>query len=290
MNKRNLFIAVLAAGTIALSGCSKKEGSLIVNIEGLPNLGPNYAYEGWLTGNGDAKTAGIFTVNDAGEMSSNMFDIKEKDIDKAKAYILTIEPYPDSDPKPSSVHIIGGDFNGSTATLSVAHGTALGNDFTSATGNYILATPTDGGSGTDELSGVWWLDPATGPGPGLTLPGLPSGWTYEGWAVIDGIPVTTGKFLSATGADQSSPYSGPVPGPPFPGEDFLTNAPAGLTFPTDLSGKTVVISIEPNPDNSPMPFSLKPLVGNVPNPATDHMLYQMTNNAAATNPTGTVSR
>lgn len=290
MKKGFFFTAAVVAGIITLSGCSKKESALVVNITGLENLGPNYAYEGWLTGNGDAKTAGVFTVNDAGEMSSNTFDIKARDIDKAKAYVLTIEPYPDSDPKPSSVHIMGGDFSSNTANLTVAHGSALGNDFTSATGSYILATPTDGGMTTDELSGVWWLDPATGPGPGLNLPGLPGGWKYEGWAVIDGTPVTTGKFLSASGTDESAPYSGTLPGPPFPGEDFLNNAPMGLTFPTDLSGKTVVISIEPNPDNSPLPFLLKPLVGNVPDPATDHTSYQMVNNATNTNPTGTVSR
>ena len=28
--------------------------------------------------------------------------------------------------------------------------------------------------------------------------------------------------------------------PPFPGEDFLMNAPSGLMFPTDLSGATAV--------------------------------------------------
>lgn len=290
MKIRNKFLLALAIGTVALAGCSKKEGTLMVDIKGLSNLGPNYAYEGWLTGNGDAKSAGIFMVDDEGKMSSNSFEINERDIKKAKAYVLTIEPYPDSDPAPSSVHIIGGDFNGNTATLSIAHSSALGSDFTGATGGYILATPTDGGSGTDENSGVWWLDPATGPGPGLNLPGLPVGWQFEGWAVINGVPVSTGKFLSPNGPDQSSQYSGSLSGPLFPGEDFLTNAPSGLTFPTDLSGATVVISIEPNPDNSPLPFSLKPLVGAVPDPAMDHTFYTMENNAASSNPSGTVTR
>ena len=166
----------------------------------------------------------------------------------------------------------------------------MGTNFSTSTGSYILATPTDGSSTTDELSGVWWLDPAAGPGAGLDLPTLPEGWEYEGWAVVNGTPVSTGKFTSVTGADDFSGFSGTTPGPAFPGEDLLMNAPSGLTFPTDLSGGTVVISVEPSPDNSTDPFLLKPLVGSVPSGALDHTSYDMDNNASASNPTGTVSR
>ena len=64
-------------------------------------------------------------------------------------------------------------------------------------------------------------------------------------------------------------------GPNYPGEDFLQNAPAGLTFPTDLKGMTIVISVEPVPDNSPNPFTLKPLAHMVPNNAADHTAISM---------------
>ena len=40
----------------------------------------------------------------------------------------------------------------------------------------------------------------------------------------------------------------------------MQNAPLGLTFPVDLTGNTIVVSIEPPPDNSAAPFQLKPLV------------------------------
>jgi hypothetical protein len=80
-----------------------------------------------------------------------------------------------------------------------------------------------------------------------------------------------------------------MPGPPFPGEDFLFNAPAGLTFPTDLMGGVAVISIEPSPDNSADPFTLKPLVGNIPIGAIDHKTYMMNSNLSSF-PTGTVSK
>ncbi|MFT4526286.1 MAG: hypothetical protein ACI85F_002458 [Bacteroidia bacterium] len=79
-------------------------------------------------------------------------------------------------------------------------------------------------------------------------------------------------------------------GPSFPGEDFLVNAPSGLTFPTDLAGGTAVISIEPYPDNSASPFTLKPLVGMISTSATDHTAYSMGNNATASAPAGTATK
>jgi hypothetical protein len=111
------------------------------------------------------------------------------------------------------------------------------------------------------------------------LPELPAGWAYEGWAVIDGVPVTAGTFLTADGFDDFDGYSGDQGGPPFPGEDYLVNPPEGVTFPTDLTGATVVISVEPSPDDSPEPFALKPLLGTAGDPATDHESYPFANNA-----------
>jgi len=265
-------------------------GNLTVNTTGLEALGDDYDYEGWLIVNGQPVAAGIFDIDANGNPTATSFTVSQKDLDKATAYVLTIEPSPDNDPAPSSVHILAGDFSGNTADLTVDHSSAIGTDFTSATGKYILATPTDGGDMTDELSGVWWLDPMAGPGPGLDLPTLPAGWVYEGWAVIGGTPISTGTFTDASGADAAAPYSGSVAGPPFPGEDFLVGAPSGVSFPTDLTGQTVVISVEPSPDNSAAPFLLKPLVGMVPSGASDRTPYDMGNNATATNPTGTIMR
>lgn len=299
MNTLKTIGLLAVAGLVTLSSCKKDDdesmtptsGNMVLNISGLEDLGSNYTYENWLIVNGSPVSAGTFNVDASGNMSKTSFSVGLSNLNNATEYVLTIEPVPDSDPKPSDVHLLGGNFSGNTANLTVGHSKAIGNDFTSATGGYILATPTDGGMNTNEKSGVWWLDPSAGPGASLSLPTLPAGWEYEGWAVIDGKPVTTGKFTSVSGADNSAPYSGTAAsGPPFPGEDFLMNAPDGLTFPTDLAGKTVVISVEPKPDNSAAPFLLKPLVGPVPAGAMDHTAYNMNNNASATNPTGSAKR
>jgi hypothetical protein len=127
------------------------------------------------------------------------------------------------------------------------------------------------------------------------LPTLPEGWKYEGWVVINGQPVTSGTFTNTSATDDADPFSGSMSLPDvngmdgfFPGEDYLMNAPSGLNFPTDLAGGTAVISIEPYPDNSPNPFTLKPLVHNIPASATDHTVYDMGQNLNF--PTGTVMR
>lgn len=289
--KNILFVLLLSI--ITLQGCGDDDlqtARLSLDISGLEDLGPDYVYEGWVIVNGAAITTGVFDVNADGVLSQVDFDIAEETLDNASTFVLTIEPSPDPDPAPSAVHILAGDFDSDRANLTVSHGAALGDNFTSATGDYILATPTDGAADTDETSGVWWLDPSDGPGPGLDLPALPEGWIYEGWAVIDGVPFSTGRFTEVSGSDDFSGFSGSAGSPPFPGEDFLVNAPGGLSFPTDLTGQTVVISIEPVPDNSTAPFTLKPLVGPVPDNAADHTVLTMNNNASQTNPTGSVRR
>jgi hypothetical protein len=68
----------------------------------------------------------------------------------------------------------------------------------------------------------------------------------------------------------------------------------GLTFPIDLSdGESLaVISVEPDLNGADptgdAPFVVKPLVGNIPLGAQDHVNYQMGQNLASV-PSGTVT-
>ena len=300
MKKLNAMMLFALLGVVTFTGCKDDDTdevpqaattkNLNLNFTGLEDLGPDYKYEGWIIVDGAPVSAGLFTVDATGTPSQTSFALPIADLDAATKYVLTIEPSPDSDPAPSKVHILAGAFSGTDATLTVGDDAALGTDFSTASGKYILATPTDGDMTTNEASGVWFLDPDTGPSAGLTIPTLPDGWAYEGWAVIDGMPVSTGTFTSAAGADASAPFSGMNPAPPFPGEDFLVNAPSGLTFPTNLSGATIVISVEPVPDNSTAPFLLKPIIHMVTDMAPTHTAIDMNNNSASTNPTGSATR
>jgi len=158
----------------------------------------------------------------------------------------------------------------------VDHGAALGTDFAAADGSFILAAPSGGGMAPYE-NGIWWLDPAAGPGPTLVLPELPSGWAYEGWVASQDGPVSTGRFTSVMGEDSdgTGPDAGDDPGPPFPGQDFVDPA-------RDLTaGYAAVISVEPEPDNSSAPFAIKPLLDLNIDDVGEGVLQPMARNTAA---------
>ena len=318
MSKKSLFTILVFACVIIWSYKKEKDDtpqtkSITLSISGLEDVGSNYAYEGWIIVDGSPISTGLFNVDASGSLSQTSFEANEDDLDAATAYVLTIEPSPDSDPSPSEVHILAGDFSGKSATLTPEHNAALGTDFTEATSIYVLRAPTDDGDGaTNFQAGVWWfrnqdgatLDCCT------NLPELPTGWNYEGWVVFDGTPLSTGVWADGEvdGVSRRDSYSdrdlnnnanpalargfnGNVAGGPnYPEEDFIQNLPSGITTPVDLRGRTVVITVEPVPDTDPMrPFTFKPLVGNIPADAGLEDL-SMSNNAAATNPSGTATR
>lgn len=293
---RTLLLTIGCTAMLVVACGGEGMRTLDLDFTGVEPLANDYHYEGWAIINGEARSTGKFNLDAAGdfftvggvEIPNGEFDV-DYDLDDATVIVISIEPAGDTDAIPSDTKFLAGDVVGDDADLTVAATQALGDDFTASTGKVILATPTNG-SGTNELSGIWFLDLGTGsPEVGLSLPTLPTGWKYEGWAVISGQPVTSGKFTDVDMADESAPYSGPQPGPPFPGEDYLMNAPAGLVFPTDLSGDIVVISVEPDPDDDTAPFVLKPLVYQLPDPAQDHFTYDMGNQAGTTFPRGTAS-
>lgn len=250
---------------------------------GLEPLGPGFAYEGWIIVGGMPVSTGRFGIDGAGAPTVASFVLPQAVAAAATDFVLSIEPDPDPDPAPAATKVLGGPFVAGQASLVVAHAAALGTDFLGASGSFVLATPSSAVM-TDDSQGIWWLDPM-GPAPTLQLSVLPPGWAYEGWIAGPGGPVTTGRFLTPAGADSdlSGPAGGPDGnGPPFPGQDFITP-------PMDLIGLTAVISVEPEPDDSPAPFALKPLLTQPIGAALAPTLQAMSNNAAASNPTGTAT-
>ena len=289
---KKMILAVLALGFFATS-CSSDDdngsspATLTLNLNGLEELGNDFVYEGWVIVNGSPVSTGTFSS----VTFPQTFTVDADDLATASTFVLSIEPAVDSDPAPAATKILAGDFSGSSASVN---SNGIVGDFSNSTGKYILATPTDMDD-TNEASGVWFLDNSamTGPVSGLDLPTLTDGWKYEGWAVIAGTPVSTGTFTSLSDFDDNAtttPFKGDSgDGPAFPGEDFLQNAPTGLTFPTDLKGTTIVISVEPSPDNSATPFTLKPLAHMVPANAMNHSVLDM-GTGPVTVLSGTVTR
>jgi hypothetical protein len=285
---RFLVLLALVVLTANLAFAAK---TLTLELDGLEPLAEGFYYEGWVIVDGEPVSTGRFNVDGTGGLVGpdgaaieNGAFMVDRDLSGASAVVITIERA--GVPGPSKTKVLAGSLMGDAAALSVSHELALGNDFTDAGGSFILATPTEEPANANPLSGVWFLALTDGgPVASLELPALPEGWVYEGWAVIDGMPVTTGRFRDGTMADDDAPFSGPNPGPNYPGEDFLVSAPMGLTFPTDLSGATIVITIEPEPDDSPAPFALKPLKYELPQNAEHAVSYTLLNKAASF-PTG----
>ena len=277
---KKMFLAVLALGFVATSCSSDDDNTssvstnsdLTLNLNGLEALGDDFVYEGWIIVDGAPVSTGTFTSISFPQT----FSVNRTQLNNATAFVLSIEPAIDTDPAPAATKILAGDFSGVSASVD---SNGIVGDFSASTGTYILATPTDTDD-TNEESGVWFLDNSSGTAiTGLDLPTLTDGWKYEGWAVLNGTPISTGTFSDPAAADENaatSIFKGDAGnGPGYPGEDFLQNAPAGMTFPTDLRGATIVISVEPSPDNSPMPFTLKPLAHMVPAAAMTHTAISM---------------
>ena len=269
MNRGTLpFVVVLTAVLLAFSATVASSASSTLNFSftGLERLDAGH-YEGWAIFGEEKVSTGKFNLAADDSLTSldgaaiESFSV-DRDLNSADTIVLTIEPDGDIDAIPSGIVVLAAPVVGTEAAL------AFPVDLSSIAGSYVLATPTDDDD-TNEVAGVWFLEPS-GPAAALTLPEPPGGWVYEGWGVTQGTPLTTGRFTTADGADMEAPFSGPNPGPPFPGEDFVSNLPAAISGAVNLAdgASVIVISVEPYLDGSDptgaAPFSIKPLVGSVP--------------------------
>lgn len=286
-----MFFSVLALSVIATSCSSDDDNTtsppvnspLTLNLSGLEDLGNDFVYEGWIIVDGAPISTGTFSS----VTFPQTFSVNTSQLNRATTFVLSIEPAMDLDPAPANTKVLAGDFSGNSANVD----TGIVGDFSNASGAFFLRTPTDEtgmNNGNDE-NGIWFGTPGMPPVPNFNLPTLPDGWAYEGWVVGDSGPLTTGTFNMFDMVDDAAPFSETMqPGPPVPGEDFFLNAPVGETFPLDIRNRTVVISVEPVPDNSPAPFAMKPLVGTA-GTATAPAVHDFGQNLGSL-PSGSVSR
>lgn len=299
MMKRNL-MPVLALMVLFAAGCDS--GDVIeqevakvqirLELENLQPLQDGYTYQAWAKIGFQTLPSERFNVvengsfvNSSGQFIQNAFIFAE-DISDASEVFITIEDKRDSDETPSGTIVMAGDVTASTAILSANHPLALDASFEGQSGSFMLLNWVSGAS-VDETSGLWFIDGSrTAPSAGLSLPSLPDGWTYEGWIESGGTFVSTGTFRDNSGHDLERLYSSSDT-PPFPGEDFLENAPEGVTFPLDPSGGTVRVSVEPFPDDTVLPYGIFVLSGAVPATPTAGTSYPLAADVSA--PTGTAT-
>jgi hypothetical protein len=111
------------------------------------------------------------------------FFIADLDIANLEKFVLSIEPEGDTDSVPGTVKPMAGDVNSTGVAGSIFHNIAA--DFSGIAGEYILATPTNNVISTDYDLGLEFTN----------LMQLTSGH-YEGWLIVGGSPVSTGKFRS----------------------------------------------------------------------------------------------
>jgi len=270
---RKFNVILLAACLAVLSSCSGDDtvarSTVTVDISGLERLENGAQYQAWISDGVDLTPLGRFTDVDF----PKTFEALTGEVDNATQFFLSVEPGNDSSPAISESILLSGNFVGNAATVDV---TQTFGSYTSASGQFVLQTPTDNVS-TNENSGLYWYIPSTGQ-PGLKLPTLPSGWKYEGWVTLIGnsgeVDVSTGTFSNVNNADDFDSYSSNInPGPDFPGEDFVNTSILsqlyGITTYPNLLNREVFITIQPVFDNtsgdgfSVTPFVLRPLVGTV---------------------------
>ncbi len=278
MNTLSMIFGLSSLLAIGCAAESSSQSSLQLDFAGLEPLGGEFVYEGWLIGADGPVSTGRFSLQGA---SAPALVIDSDLLLDASSFVLTIEPGAGDDPAPSETHVLAGTITGTSTELTVASAAALGSDFTSATGSFVLATPSSA-SMSDNNQGIWWLA-LPDKTPSLELPSLPAGWVYEGWIASNDGPISTGRFTSfdMSDSDGAGASSGPDAAPEFPGQDFIDPA-------LDLVGLTAVISVEPDPDDSPAPFALKPLLATIA-PELAPSSQVMMNNAEASAPSGVLT-
>ena len=124
--------------------------------------------------------------------------------------------------------------------------------------------------------------------PLLQLPALNNIFSWEHYMVIDGQTLSMGRFRSPDLADFINPFSGSLPAPPFPGEDFLFNAPSGIVFPADLAGAHLLLTLEPTFDDTAEPSQLVVLEAFLPGGLQGGEIIELINRTADF-PTGTAA-
>ncbi|RJQ31688.1 MAG: hypothetical protein C4562_04385 [Actinobacteria bacterium] len=279
-------IVVIAVILLLITGCSaaprpnqiipeKIVSRVELSFKNLPHL-KEQVYQAWAIINNKPKSIGRFNIKKSQVVDEYDKKIKEFPLDydarEATKVVVSIEEKASNPDNPSDIKILSGEtWEGKSFLI-------FSELITYAYGSYYLDTPTDL-SQRYQYSGIWFLNFGGGHRvAGLNLPDMPSGWKAEAWIVSKGEVISIGKIKDPNKPMTNPKYNGKGNCYGFPGQDFINNAPDGFDFPLDLRGATVMVTIEPEPDNSKEPFFLKLLVGNIPKDAKPRTAHMMKNN------------
>lgn len=234
--------------------------------------------------NRDVIGLGPFNVDGSGRPINTVGDVVERfsaatNLFSAVNVFVTIEPGGTAGASPGQAVILQGPLIDGTAHLSVPAPLLV----SEANGSYRVFTPTDGPD-TNEGSGLWAV--SVDDEPLLNLPPLNTVYAWEHYMIINGQTLTMGRFNSPIAPDFANLFSGSLPAPQFPGEDFLANAPAGVVFPADLSGARLLLTLEPVLDDTADPSQLVVLEAILPAGLQGGEIIELTNRTAEF-PTGT---
>lgn len=279
MIRRLAVVSLVLSGQFLISGCSdsgdsvqpKGAATVSLTVNGFDAL-TSGSYEAWVVEQATYSSLGKFNLNANGDVVDLQGQpitqfASPADLSIASRIAITIEPAGDNNSIPSAVEVLSGMITSDTIQLGFKV------DYTGRSGNYVVITPSDGGGRTFSpnpdttrpFCGFWFISKPWGePEIGLSLNSPPAGWKYEGWLLHPTLGwISTGKFSDKLLADDANMYLDnldPITVDSFfhfPGEDFLVNQPSNLppgTFPLDVRGSMVFVTLEPEPDNSPEPF------------------------------------
>jgi hypothetical protein len=282
MGRKALIPVLLAFLLSACDGNSSDETPQYFQVQllldGLINLDGGATYEAFARIGSEWKSISRFNFNEDGglvdisnRLISNTF-ITDFDMIDATGILVTIEDRRDSDLLPSETHVLQGSVSGAGATLTLA---AAFMDLSGVTADYIVATPTDVDPGNEQF-GVWLGTPTTLQAA-MSAPVLTEAWLYELWIDLTDGPVSLGKFGNPAERDDASPFSAQPETFDIPGEDLLVRPPASETFPLAVAGKTIFVTLEPDPDDfEETPYGIRLLQAEIPAGATPNQVLSMT--------------
>lgn len=199
------------------------------------------------------------------DLQTSIFRFSNAEVGGFRQFLVTIES--EQVIAPTGSTLLQADYTGRANTLLETSFTTTYSSLQN--GTFMLVAPTNL-DGLNQRSGLWFVQRtdqrndvplSINLDPGIVLSLPPRGWIYNGWvrdSVSNDLWLETGRFKAVNQPDNRSVYyDTSITAYPYPGEDFLRNAPQGLFFPLNLPStgeREVVVSLEPENVDNDRPF------------------------------------